>query len=131
VGAAPRIRPIQVWVLSVLLILIGIAGIYLSVVILEDAVDHGEETSVVVLSAVSLAFAVAQTVSGVLLFVGIEWGRRLAIAVCLVNLVAVVWSAFLSIGDVSRQIFFAGLVNGALTVALLGGRVSSWCTSGR
>jgi hypothetical protein len=107
------------------------AGMYLSGVILEDAVDHGEETSVVVLSAVSLAVAAAQTVGGILLFVGIEWGRRMAIAVCLVNFVAVLWSAFLLIGDVGAQIFFAALVNGALTVALLSGSVSSWCASSR
>jgi hypothetical protein len=124
VGARPRIRPSQVWLVSGILLVFGAIGVLLSWLMLQDALDHGDENSVVVTSAVNLAVAVAQVISGFLVFNGTEWGRRLAIGVSAVNLIG---ALILLVNGLGGQAMLGIFVNLVLVVALMTEKVTAWC----
>ncbi|MDQ7908580.1 hypothetical protein RB614_29020 [Phytohabitans sp. ZYX-F-186] len=122
----PASRPASVWVVSVLLVLFGVLGAVLGVLLVRDAVAHGEEDEVVAAGVFAVLLAAAQVVSGVGVFAGWARGRVLAMLVCAANVVLVIVGAATDrVG--SGQSWLAIAFYGALLFGLAGPKISDWC----
>lgn len=124
----PARRPASVWIVSILLVLVGVLGAVLAVLLVDDAVSHGEEDEVVAAAVFAVLLAGAQVVSGVGVFVGWARGRTLALLVCAANAVLVIVGAATDrVG--SSQGWLSVAFYGALLFGLAGPKVSDWCRS--
>ncbi|MFK3979330.1 hypothetical protein ACI2K4_03000 [Micromonospora sp. NPDC050397] len=121
----PTTRPGSVWAVFLLLVLFGLLGALVGGVLLEDAVSHGEEEQVIVMTVISLLLSLVQVAVGIGIFVGKRWGRSGALVVCAVNVAVIVVGAALDrVGNGAAWISVA--VNGALIFILLGEKVHTW-----
>jgi hypothetical protein len=122
----PAARPASVWVVSLLLVAVGVLGAIASALLLDDAISHGEEDEVVAAAVFSLLLTGAQVFGGVGVFAGWGRGRRLAMLVCAANVaVVVVGAATDRVG--SGQAWLAVAFNGALLFGLAGPKIGDWC----
>jgi hypothetical protein len=86
----PARRPREVWTVTIMLTVFGGLATLQALLLLSflraDA-SHGESVSGVAYAvlAVALVLAVAQILSGVFVFRGVEWARKLAIGICVLN----------------------------------------------
>jgi hypothetical protein len=120
----PVTRPRQVWVVSILLVLIGVLGGLIGAYLLKDALDHGDDNSVVVLAAIAVAVGVAQLVAAGLVFAGVNWGRGLATVACGLNLVGGLLGL---VNGAGGRAWLGIVVNIALIGTLAGKDVAAWC----
>lgn len=122
----PARRPASVWIVSLLLLLFGVLGVVVGVLLVQDAVDHGEEDEVVAAAVFAVLLACAQVVAAVGVFVGWARGRVVAMLVCAANIVLVIVGAATDrIG--SGQSWLAIGFYGAVLFGLAGPKVSDWC----
>ncbi len=124
-------RPRDVWVVSILLVLFGVLGILVGLLLvgaLEDDRSHGQSVGTLpyLLAVAALALSVIQSVSGAFVFVGREWARVTAVAICVLNVLAGLLT-LVSGGAVQACVGIA--VNIALIVALNKEPVTDWCRS--
>ncbi|WP_426512181.1 hypothetical protein ACPPVO_17075 [Dactylosporangium sp. McL0621] len=118
-------RPREVWTVSILLFCFGLLGTVLSLFLAglvagEDDIP-GFVTFAVYAGAV---LAAAEILAGVFVFLGREWARRIAIAVCVLNgLSGLVTLA----SGVVLQALVGIVVNIALIVNLSKDEVRYWC----
>jgi len=123
----PDVRPRSVWVLSSLLVLVGVAGALVSAILLADAIDHGDE-DVVPFAVAGLVMAALQIASGVGLFVGVRWGRTGALLICAASILLVV-APVLGDAEFGPGQWFGVVFYGSMLFALTSENVHRW-TSG-
>jgi hypothetical protein len=122
----PASRPASVWVVSLLLALVGVLGTVAGVLVVQDAVAHGEEDEVIAAGVFGVLLAGAQIVGAVGVFVGWGRGRVLAMLACAANIVLVIVGAATDrLG--SGQSWLAVAFYGALLFGLAGPKISHWC----
>jgi len=122
----PATRPGSVWVVSLLLVTIGVLGVVVGALLLADAIDHGEEDEIVAAAVFSMLLAAAQVVGGIGIFVG--WGRGRVIAMlvsALLIVLVIVAAATDRMG--SGQAWLTIALNGALLFGMAGPKISDWC----
>src|SRR6185436_14840055 len=56
----PASRPVSVWVISLIIVTLGLLGAYVGYLGLKDALDHGEKERVVAAYGLGTAMSVAQ-----------------------------------------------------------------------
>lgn len=122
-------RPREVWIASILLVVFGVLGTLLSLILfgfLREDDSHGAEVSGLAYGFVflGLALALAEVVSGIFVFIGREWARRLAIAICALNAVSSLFT--LASGSV-LQVITGLAINIGIIVTLTKYEVSNWC----
>lgn len=124
-------RPRDVWVVSIVLVLFGLLGILIGLLLvatLEGDRSHGRSVGALpyLLAVAALALSVVQSAGGVFVFIGREWARITAMAICALNILAGLVT-ILSAGAVQACVGIA--VNIALIVALNKESVTDWCRS--
>ncbi|GAA0906475.1 hypothetical protein [Virgisporangium aurantiacum] len=124
VATRPVFRPVSVWVLSVVLLLISLVNLLAGLAAFLDAVDHGDEDAVP-LSLGRAAVGAALLVCTIGIFVGARWGRVGAASLCALNFVATLISAMNgTIGGFA--VILALSVNLVLGFWVVSPRVDAW-----
>jgi hypothetical protein len=120
-----RERPRQVSWLAALLVVFGGLSLMLATRLLSIVNDESDLPAwVYVLVGVQFLLAGAQMLSGVFVYIGRAWARRVATVVCVINLVGAVLS--LVSGAIVPAITSA-VVNIALLRLLRSTDVAEWC----
>jgi Co/Zn/Cd efflux system component len=123
-------RPRQVKVATVLMVLFGILGLFVTwllLSVLNDDADHGETVKGGLYTLCYLQFALSslQIISGVLVWQGRPWARYLAITLCSINIAGDVFS--LAAG--ARLQAISGVaINVGLIRMLMRYEVVDWCS---
>ena len=120
-----RQRPRQVTIASVLLAIFGALGLMMAMLLLSIVNDESDIPGwVYVLVYTQLLLSGAQVLTGVFVYLGKGWARRVAVVICAINLVGAVLSLFT--GAILQAITGAA-VNIALLRYLTGAEVREWC----
>lgn len=124
VATRPVSRPVSVWVLSAVLLLVAVPGLFAGVLALRDAVDHGDGDAMPA-SLARTAVATALLVCTLGVFVGARWGRTGVAAVCVLNFLGAVVSA-MNGTTTGFALVLALNVNLVLGIWVLGAQVDAW-----
>ena len=124
-----RIRPRNVWVAGILLIVFGALGTLLSLLLfslVQDTESHGQSVGSLVyaLAVLGILLAILEMVSGGFVIAGREWARKAAIAVCVLNAISGVITLVSTMG---YQACVGIALNVALIVSLNKDDVKDWC----
>jgi hypothetical protein len=120
-----RHRPRQVTMTSVLLAIFGGLGLMMAMLLLSIVNDESDLPGwVYVLVYGQLLLSGAQILSGVFVYLGRSWARKVAVVICVINLVGGVLSLF---SGAILQAITAAAVNIALIRLLTGNEVTEWC----
>ncbi|MFB9406596.1 hypothetical protein [Dactylosporangium matsuzakiense] len=123
-----RKRPRDVWTASILLCFYGLLGVLLGLLVIGLLADGDDIPGfLTALFYANVVLAAAEIAAGAFVFIGREWGRRLAVGVCVLNGLGGI--ASLGAGVV-LQALVAILVNLAIVVTLHKPEVKQWCRPG-
>jgi hypothetical protein len=120
----PRARTPVIWVVGLAVIVLGALGLLISITLLQDATDHGDEGALAAIAATSVLVSAIQVASGIGVLVGAGWARHAARIVCVVNLLS---GLFGLLNGASPVTVLGILLNIVLLVALSGEKVREWC----
>lgn len=120
-----RYRPRQVTVTSVLLAIFGGLGLMMAMLLLS-IVNNESDLPVWIYGLVyaQLLLSGAQILSGIFVYLGKAWARKVAVVICGINLAGAVLSLFTG---AILQAITAAAVNIALIRLLTGSDVAEWC----
>jgi hypothetical protein len=124
--SAPAVkRPRDVWTASIMLFFFGLLGVVLALFLIGLLADEDDIPGFVRFAVYAGAIlAAAEIAAGIFVFLGREWARRVAIAVCVLNGLSAL--ATLASGVVV-QALLGVVVNIALIVTLSKDEVKYWC----
>lgn len=125
----PPSRPRKVWLISILLGFFGVLGLLVTAflfVLISERDSHGQSVPPLlrVLVYGQLVLSMAQVISGVSVWRGRTWGHRLAVIVCVINLIGTAVSVF-TVGW--PQALTGAAVNIALIALLSNPEIADWC----
>jgi hypothetical protein len=120
-----RHRPRRVTMTSVVLAIFGGLGLMMAMLLLSIVNDESDLPAwIYVLVYAQLLLSGAQILSGIFVYLGKAWARKMALVICGINLVGAVLSLF---SGVILQAVTAAAVNIALVRLLTGTEVAEWC----
>jgi hypothetical protein len=121
----PRIRPRQVSLSAILLVVFGGLGLMMAMLLLS-VVNRETDLPGWIYLLVYAQFLLSglQILSGIFVWLGRAWARTAATVVCSINLVGAVFSLF---GGAFLQAITGAVVNIALIRMLRGEDVREWC----